>query len=129
MPRCFSLAVVGADYPNRRGPGRRFEIQICAPGEPVALVPEPRNVADPNAIAVYSCREIQIGYLTAERAPWVGALMRRSLDVQAVFQCATQSGALIRASFDGSTPTLPPAPTESAAVEEDFWPDYIPPDD
>lgn len=63
----LSLAVVGAQYPNRDGSDRRFEILLCTPGEPVELVPEPRNRHDENAVAVRSARGVQIGYLTAER--------------------------------------------------------------
>lgn len=67
--RQLSLFVVGAGHPNKRGGDRRFEALLCAPGEPIELVPEPRNPADPNAVAVFSIRGVQIGYLTAERAP------------------------------------------------------------
>jgi hypothetical protein len=38
-----SLAIVGIDYPNKRGPGRRFKLEICLPGEPIELRPEPNN--------------------------------------------------------------------------------------
>jgi len=125
----LSLAVVGADYPNKRGPGRRFEIALCEPGEPVELVPEPKNPADPNAIAVYSTRGVQLGYLTAERAPWIGKLLRET-DVLAVFQQATRNGAVIRAAFDGSEPSLPETTAEQEHHEEpDFWPDPEWPDD
>jgi hypothetical protein len=41
-----SLAIVGIDYPNKRGPGRRFELEICKPGEPIELRPEPDNPFD-----------------------------------------------------------------------------------
>lgn len=40
----LSLAVVGADYPNKgKMPGRRFEIALCAPGDPVELRSDPEN--------------------------------------------------------------------------------------
>lgn len=103
----LTLAVVGADYPNKRGPSRRFELQICQPGEPVELRPEPNNPADPRAIAVYSCRGIQIGYLTAERAGRIGQLIHQGLEIIAIFQEHARFGAYIRVSFDGETPTLP----------------------
>jgi hypothetical protein len=126
-----SLAVVGADHPNKRGPGRRFEIQICKPGEPVELRPEPKNPKDPQAVAVYSARDVQIGYLRAEQAPWIGSIIREGREVAAVFQHRTDYGCVIRAAFDGDVPTIegvpiePPAPT----VEDDFYPDFIPPDE
>lgn len=127
----LSLAVVGADYPNKRGPGRRFEIALCEPGEPVGLVPEPKNPADPNAIAVFSARGIQIGYLTAERAPRIGKLLRKT-EVRAIFQQATPQGAVIRAAFDGEEPELPDTPeTPESPSDEvpDFWPDEVWPDE
>ncbi|USA40248.1 HIRAN domain-containing protein [Pelagerythrobacter marinus] len=129
-PRPLSLAVVGADYPNTRGPGRRFEIALCKPGEPVELIPEPKNPADPRAIAVYSARGVQIGYLTAERAPWIGKLLRE-VEVRAIFQQVTNYGAVIRAAFGGVEPELPTAPaTQNDEVDEeqDFWPDEEWPD-
>lgn len=76
--RQLSLHVVGAGHPNRRGGDRRFEILLCVPGEPVHLVLEPKNPADPQAVAVFSGRGVQIGYLTAERA-----LDRRPIDERA----------------------------------------------
>lgn len=130
MPSELSLAVVGAAHPNPDGSDRRFEILLCAPGEPVELRPEPTNRADPNAIAVFSSRGIQIGYLTAERAPWIGSKLASGIDVRAVFQSKTDYGALIRANLEGSDPILPhPKSSRPEGDESGFWPDYIPPDD
>ncbi len=130
MPRQFSLHVVGADFPNRKGGNRRFEILVCAPGEPVSLVPEPWNPADPNAVMVLSARGVQIGYLPAERAPWIGGMLRSGREVRAVFQQATARGAAIRVALDGAVPVLPAVTTVPTPCEDhDFWPDPIPPDD
>jgi hypothetical protein len=136
MPRELSLAIVGVDHPNKDKSDRRFEILLCAPGDPVAVEPEPRNPADSNAIAVFSERGIQIGYVTAERAPYIGGIIRSGTEVRAIFQEKTQWGAVIRVAFDGGAPTLPlPKPTEDRplsidqASPDDFYPDYIPPDD
>jgi hypothetical protein len=133
MPaRQLSLHVVGASHPNRKGGGdRRLEILLCPPGEPVELVPEPRNPIDPQAIAVFSARGVQIGYLTAERAPWIGSMMRNGTDVVAIFQEATKAGAVIRVGLDGEQPVLPEArpPAPDPVDDDGFWPDYIPPDD
>jgi len=131
MPiRELSLHVVGAAFPNRKGGGdRRFEILLCRPGEPVELRPEPRNPADPNAVAVFSARGVQIGYLTAERAPWVGGMIRDGRPLVALFQQATPAGAAIRLGLDGQTPALPPERPAPARENRDFWPDDIPPDD
>ena len=129
----MSLHVVGASHLNADGGNRRFEILLCASGDPVELVPEPKNPADPNAIAVFSSRSVQIGYLTADRAPWIGGMLRNGRPVEGIFQSATPFGAAIRVAFDGDHPILPTAnairPTrlEPAAVE--FWPDETYPDD
>lgn len=127
----FSLAVVGADYPNKKGPGRRFEIAMCTPGETITLVPEPENPADENAVAVYSARGVQIGYLSAERAPWIGSMLRSGRILEAVYQEPARFGAVIRAAFDGEFPTLPiPSQiSETAEPEADWWPDEEWPDD
>lgn len=129
----LSLHVVGADHPNADGSNRRFEILLCAPGEPIELVPEPKNPVDPNAIAVFSVRRIQIGYLTADRAPWIGGMLRSGREIRAVFQESTRPGAAIRIGFDGEAPVLPRCdrkqPVEQAAEDVDFWPDELPPDD
>lgn len=123
----LSLAVVGADHLNKRGPTRRFEIALCVPGEPIELRPEPRNPADENAIAVYSCRGVQIGYLTAERAPFIKAIIARGEEVVAVFQRTAAYGAVIRAAFDGERPALPEPSTHTPpAPADDFYPDYDP---
>jgi hypothetical protein len=127
----LSLAVVGADYPNKKGPGRRFEIELCASGETVQLVPEPKNPADPRAVAVYSARAVQIGYLTAERCGWIGGLLADGRKISAIFQRKTSYGAVIRAAFDGEQPTLPKE-TDEPAIRGDadgFWPDPVYPDD
>lgn len=129
----LSLHVVGADHPNRNGGNRRFEILLCAPGEPVELVPEPRNPVDPNAIAVFSVRAVQLGYLTADRAPWIGGMLRNGREMKAVFQHATRPGAAIRIGFDGEAPVLSSVErtpiAEAASSEGDFWPDVLPLDD
>ena len=130
MPSELSLAVVGAAHPNADGSDRRFETLLCAPGEPVELRPEPTNKADPNAIAVFSSRSVQIGYLTAERAPWIGSKLASGVELRAVFQSKTDYGALIRANLEGADPILPhPKSSRLQADESGFWPDYIPPDD
>jgi hypothetical protein len=134
MPSELSLAVVGAAHANADGSNRRFEILLCVPGEAVELIPEPTNKADPHAIAVLSARGIQLGYVTAERAPWIGSKMAAGAELKAVFQRATGYGALIRVNLTGEQPVLPTSPGEQEAAceqqsEDGFWPDYIPPDD
>lgn len=133
MPgRQLSLHVVGVAYLNKKGGSdRRFEVLLCPPGEPVDLVPEPSNPVDPQAVAVYSARGIQIGYLTAERAPWIGSMIKNGTEVQAIFQAATPAGAAIRVGLDGEEPVLPPPLVKEDERRDDdgFWPDEMPPDD
>lgn len=127
----MTLAVVGIDFPNedKARSNRRFELLACARGEPVSLRPEPRNRHDPHAIAVFSARDVQVGYLSAERAPLIGMRIRRGEEVRAVFQGIKGAVAYIRVRFGGGAPTLPPvvdAPAEP--VEDGFYPDPDGPD-
>lgn len=126
----MTLAVVGAAYQKKADKvPRTFEIAMCLPAELVQLVPEPKNPKDEHAIAVYSARNIQIGYLPAERAPLINAMLMRGDTIRAVFQEATTWGALIRASFDGSVPVLPERKAGERQVPEvidedpGFYPD------
>lgn len=124
-PRELSLAVVGLPFPNmdRRKSNRRFEALLCRPGEPVELRPEPKNPADPHAVAVFSARGIQLGYLTAERAPWIGAKLRAGVELNAVFQSMSEGMAIIRARLGGGLPSLPAAPRRQDDHRDDFEPD------
>lgn len=99
------------------------------------LRPEPRNKFDPHAIAVLSCRGMQIGYLSAERAPRMGAMLRER-EVQAVFQREAAFGAWIRVAFDGEAPVLTNAMLlkhgdefVEMGAEPEFYPDEVWPDD
>ena len=130
----MTLSVVGGIHANADGSNRLFEIALCAPGETVSLVPEPKNKRDPSAVAVFSLRGVQLGYLSAERCGWVGAKIRLGEDLRAIFQAAVTGGAMIRVSFSGEDPILPlPVPDRRAATcagnDPDFYPDEIWPDD
>ncbi|WP_375382190.1 HIRAN domain-containing protein [uncultured Sphingomonas sp.] len=116
----LSLAVVGIDFPNRDGSNRRFELLQCNPGDPVSLRPEPRNPHDRFAVAVLSERGHQIGYLTAERAPWIGGRLRSGEEVAAVFQGVAGGAAYIRVAFGGRAPTLPAAPSGAPIARDDI---------
>jgi len=132
--RHLTLAVVGAQFPNAKGPTRRFGISLCRPGTPIELRLEPKNLKDENAVAVYGPSDIQLGYLTAERAPWIGSMIRDRREVRVVFQVDTEFGAYVRAAFDGADPVLPELREaverrSTANQEQDFWPDPEYPDD
>lgn len=104
----LTLAVVGIDFPNENGTNRRSEAMMTSPGAAVDLVPEPKNKHDPNAIAVFSPQGVQLGYVSAERAPFVGLRIGRGEDVVAIFQGIDAGSAFIRVRFGGGAPTLPP---------------------
>jgi hypothetical protein len=124
-----SLAVVGTQFDNKKGPTRRFEIELCRPGEPIELRPEPKNPADEHAVAVYSIRGLQIGYIKAERAAWIGGMIRQGREMAAIFQESTSWGAVVRVAFDGEVPTLPTKRDSGDSVvgaddsDIGFWPD------
>ncbi|CDO35810.1 conserved hypothetical protein [Novosphingobium sp. KN65.2] len=134
----MSLAVVGARHLNADNSNRQFEILMCEPGEPIDLIPEPTNTFDQRAVAVFSCRGVQIGYLTAERCGRIGQLIREGREVQAVFQRQAQFGAWIRIAFDGEVPIVSvEEPVDVSDRNEpggvdadpDFYPDEVWPDD
>lgn len=110
----LTLAVVGIDFPNADGSNRRSEALMTLPGDPVALRPEPRNPHDANAIAVIGPHGVQIGYLDAERAPYIGGRMSRGEEVAAIFQGMDGRRAYIRVRFGGAAPTLPPQTARTA---------------
>ena len=80
---------------------------MCAPSDLVELRLEPTNPFDANAVAIFSDRGTQLGYVSAERAPLIGKRMKED-DATAVFQAMHGNGAYIRIRFGGELPTLPP---------------------
>jgi hypothetical protein len=127
--RALSLAIVGIPYPNAKGPTRRFEVELCKPGEPVELRPEPKNPADENAIAIFSCRGVQLGYVASVRAVLIMGFIRAGAEPRAVFQGVSGAGAWVRATFDGSEPIvdLNEKPRSATSVDDvdGFWPDPV----
>lgn len=122
MSRPLSVAIVGITYPNKRGPTRIFELRSCVPGEPVELRPEPNHEKDEHAIAVFSVRGVQMGYLPSERAVMLGRRLRAGHTMTAIFQGLTETCGWCRIAFDGEEPALPPSRTETAS-NDGFWPD------
>lgn len=125
----ITLAVVGAPFANADGSNRKFEIMLCKPGELVELRPEPKNKKDPRAVAVFSCRGVQLGYLSAERAGRIGSIIRSEREVQAVFQDESHFGAWIRVAFDGQQPIVaanrgpPPQEPDTGWFPDEIWPE------
>jgi hypothetical protein len=70
---------------------------------------------------------VQIGYLTAERAPYIGRMLDRGRELIGIFQELGTRSAVIRVAFDGAIPALP-SPQDTAEAPADFWPDEEYPD-
>jgi hypothetical protein len=104
----LTTSIVGIDFPNedKSKSKRLMECMICAPGELVELRLEPKNPFDENAVAIWSERGVQLGYVSAEHASLIGKRMGRD-KVVAVFQAMHGTGAYIRIRFGGGLPTLP----------------------
>ena len=133
MTRQLSVPIVGAAYPNKDGGNRRSEIAFCQIGEPIELRREPKNPHDEHAIAVFSSRGFQIGYVSSQRAVFLGTLLRQGRQLTAIFQDIAPWGAVARIGVDCE----PELPTTEECLEEDdgadlvagFWPDEDPPYD
>lgn len=80
----FCLRVVGVTYPNADGTSRQEEIQRCVVGERVELWRERTNRFDPSAVAVISARDVQVGYIGADRCGWIGSKIDRGLPVSVI---------------------------------------------
>ena len=105
----LTTSIVGIDFPNadKTRSNRRMEILLCAPGDRVTLRREPKNPHDSNAVGVWSERDIQLGYISAERAPMIGRRLQAE-ETSALFQAMHQGSAYIRIRFGGGDPSLPP---------------------
>lgn len=77
-------------------------------------------------MAAFSCRGVQIGYVNAEKAQWIGGMIREGREIAAIFQGVTHNTAWARVAFDGETPVLPPQrPAPPDEQNDGFWPDPI----
>jgi hypothetical protein len=64
-PRIRIVPVAGVSYRAEALDDPSFD-----PGQPVALVPEPDNEHDPNAVAIWNAeRTLQLGYVPRDVAP------------------------------------------------------------
>ncbi|AHE55933.1 HIRAN domain-containing protein [Sphingomonas sanxanigenens] len=86
MASSFLLPVVGERFDNADGSSRQEEIRRCRPGEAVWLEREPSNRFDPSAVAVFSDRGFQLGYIGADRCGWIGSKIDRGFNVDAVVE-------------------------------------------
>ncbi len=90
----LTTSIVGIDFPNedKSKSNRRMECVLCAPGEVVELRLKPTDPFENNAVAIFSERGTQLGYVSAERAPLIGKRMKEGETI-AVFQAMHGSGA------------------------------------
>jgi hypothetical protein len=119
----LSVAIVGIGYDNDDGSNRLFHLRMQAPGDTLELRREPRNEHDEYAVSVYCRRGYRLGFVPAERAPWLGAKILDGLEVQAVFQELQEKIAVLRVRIGGGAPTLPASRIRGEAEEPDFYPD------
>lgn len=127
MPQ-LSLVIVGADHLNKDKSNRRSEIAWSHPGEEVHLVPEPKNPVDPQAVAVFSARGIQIGYVRGRQSQFIRSYLSRGRITGAIFQCAHEEGAVIRLGLDDELPALPDNVIDQPVVRQARRPVELPPD-
>lgn len=71
----YLLIATGERFRNADGRTRQEELALCRPGERVELRREPHNTHDRMAVALFSIRGSQLGYLNREHAAWIGALI------------------------------------------------------
>ena len=110
----FSLPICGERFDNEDGTSRQDELRRCSPGELITLMREPDNPHDHMAVAVYSCRGVQVGYLGRERACWIGSKMDRGYLVAGIVHrvkgahlAGSALGLVLRLNLDGEEPELP----------------------
>ncbi len=91
-----------------------MKCMLCAPGDAVDLRLEPTNPFDNNAVAIFSERGTQLGYVSAERAPLIRKRIKEG-EAIAVFQAMHGSTAYIRIRFGGDAYPARPSPRCSEA--------------
>jgi hypothetical protein len=113
----FSLPACGERFANEDGTSRQEELRRCAPGDWLQLVREPDNPHDPLAVGIITTRGVRVGYLSRERAGWIGSKIDRGYDVRAIVQRVKGShlsgaalGLVMRLNMEGEEPALPIEP-------------------
>lgn len=86
--------------------------------------PEPDNEFDPYAVAVYSIRGIQLGYVPAERCARMAGMLANGREIAAIYQGRDSQRGYMRVAYDGDIPFLPKS-KQAQPVEQDFWPDPV----
>jgi hypothetical protein len=116
----FSLPACGECYDNEDGSSRQEELARCTPGEMVYLIREPDNPHDQMAVAIHSERGVRLGYLSRDRARWIGSKIDRGYDVRAIVERVKGAhlrdaalGLVIRVSMDPERADEPELPDVS----------------
>jgi hypothetical protein len=87
-PRVRVIPVAGVSYRLDA-----LQADAFAPGRPLALVPEPDNEHDPNAIGVWdAARRIQAGYVPADTARELDANEWQAISINEFFEDGQRAG-------------------------------------
>lgn len=82
-PNEYLLIGKGERFANADGSSRQDELGRCLPGEAIRLEREPDNPCDPMAVALYSSRAVQVGYVGREHAEWLAPLIDAGRSIEA----------------------------------------------
>ena len=87
-PRIHVIKVAGVSYRIDS-----LQEEAFAPGRPLALVPEPDNEHDPNAVGVWDeARTVQAGYVPAETARDLDASEWQAVSLREFFEDGQRAG-------------------------------------
>jgi hypothetical protein len=87
-PRIHVIRVAGVSYRIDS-----LQEEAFAPGRPLALVPEPDNEHDPNAVGVWNeARTVQAGYVPAEAARDLDASEWQAVSLREFFEDGKRAG-------------------------------------
>jgi HIRAN domain len=87
-PRIHVIKVAGVSYRIDS-----LQEEAFAPGRPLALVPEPDNEHDPNAVGVWDeARTVQAGYVPADTARELDASEWQAVSLREFFEDGQRAG-------------------------------------
>lgn len=87
----YTISVVGESFKNEDGTPRQKVIRRCRVGDPVALIREPDNPYDENAVAVVHGGG-QIGYIGRDQNHWLSRAMDDGAAVSGEIQYINGAG-------------------------------------
>lgn len=86
------MTAVGERFANADGSSRQAELGRCREGDPVLLRREPDNPADLMAVAVYTERDVRVGYLRRAHAEWIAPIIDAGTRVTASIASVAPKG-------------------------------------